>query len=108
MSEQIATLSDADFESYVHEAKVPVLVDFWAPWCQPCRMIAPILEEIAKEYGSRIQIAKVNVDENSEIPVKYGIRNIPSLLLFKNGQMEASKVGALNKSLLTTFIESYL
>ncbi len=105
MSSNIVYLSDSTFEDEVLNASVPVLVDYWAEWCGPCKMIAPILEEVAKEYGDRIRIAKINIDENPDTPPKYGIRGIPTLMLFKEGQVEATKVGALSKSQLAAFID---
>lgn len=106
MSEHIAHLSDASFEQDVLQSQLPVLVDYWAEWCGPCKMIAPILDEISKEYAGRIKVAKLNIDENQQTPPKYGIRGIPTLMLFKNGNVEATKVGALSKSQLTAFIDS--
>ncbi|NOT14695.1 MAG: thioredoxin TrxA [Methylotenera sp.] len=106
MSEHIAHLSDASFEQDVLQSQLPVLVDYWAEWCGPCKMIAPILDEIAQEYAGRIKVAKLNIDENQQTPPKYGIRGIPTLMLFKNGNVEATKVGALSKSQLTAFIDS--
>ncbi|BDW10871.1 thioredoxin [Polynucleobacter sp. SHI8] len=108
MSEAIKHITDSSFETDVVQAGKPVLLDFWAEWCGPCKMIAPILEEVAKEYGDKIQIAKINVDENQEIPAKFGIRGIPTLILFKNGEIAAQKVGALAKSQLTAFLDSHL
>jgi len=108
MSEHIQYVSDATFEAEVLQSPLPVLVDYWAEWCGPCRMIAPILEEIAKEYAGRLNIAKLNVDENQQTPQKFGIRGIPTLMLFKNGNIEATKVGALSKSQLTAFIDSHI
>ncbi|MEJ2059919.1 MAG: thioredoxin TrxA [Gammaproteobacteria bacterium] len=105
MSEQIAYVTDDSFEQDVLNSSVPVLVDYWAEWCGPCKMIAPILDEISEEYAGRIQIAKLNIDENPATPPKYGIRGIPTLMLFKNGQVEATKVGALSKSQLTAFLD---
>ena len=106
MSEHIHYVTDATFTADVMQASLPVLVDYWAEWCGPCRSIAPILEEIANEYAGRMIVAKMNVDENQLTPQKYGIRGIPTLMLFKNGQVEATKVGALSKSQLITFIDS--
>ncbi|WP_442975401.1 thioredoxin TrxA, partial [Salmonella enterica] len=101
-------VSDASFDDDVLKSGTPVLVDYWAEWCGPCKMIAPILDEVAKDYGSKLQVAKMNVDENRDIPAKFGIRGIPTLMLFKNGQLAATKVGALNKSQLTAFIDQQL
>ena len=106
VSDKIVYLSDDSFESDVIQADVPVLVDYWAEWCGPCKMIAPILEEIADEYDGRLTVAKLNIDENSNTPPKYGIRGIPTLMLFKGGEVEATKVGALSKSQLTAFLDS--
>ncbi|OGA32508.1 MAG: thioredoxin [Betaproteobacteria bacterium RIFCSPLOWO2_12_FULL_64_23] len=106
MSEHIHHVTDATFETEVLQAQSPVLVDYWAEWCGPCKAIAPTLEEVAKEYSGKLKVAKVNVDENQEIPRRYGIRGIPTLMLFKNGNMEATKVGALSKSQLTAFLDS--
>jgi thioredoxin 1 len=106
MSEHITHLSDASFQQDVLESAIPVLVDYWAEWCGPCKMIAPILDEVAKEYAGRIKVAKLNIDENQGTPPRYGIRGIPTLMLFKNGNVEATKVGALSKSQLTAFIDS--
>ena len=105
-SELIKHTSDASFDSDVLQADKPVLVDYWAEWCGPCKMIAPILDEVAQEYSGRLKIAKLNIDENQGTPPKFGIRGIPTLMLFKNGNMEAMKVGALSKSQLTAFIDS--
>ncbi len=105
MSEIVKSTSDADFEADVLKSDVPVLVDFWAEWCQPCRMISPIVEEIAKEYEGKVKVYKVNVDENTETPAKYGVRGIPSLLIFKDGDVSATKVGALSKSQLAAFLD---
>ena len=107
-SELIKHLSDASFEADVLQAGTPVLVDYWAEWCGPCKMIAPILDEVAGAYQGKLQIAKMNVDENREIPAKYGIRGIPTLMLFKNGQLAATKVGAMSKAQLTAFIDQQL
>ena len=106
MSEHITHLSDEAFEQEVLQSQVPVLVDYWAEWCGPCKMIAPILDDISKEYAGRLKVAKLNIDENKNTPPKYGIRGIPTLMLFKNGNVEATKVGALSKSQLTAFIDS--
>ena len=106
MSDQIIHTSDDAFEQEVLQSSIPVLVDYWAEWCGPCKMIAPILDEVAKEYQGRIKVAKLNIDENQQTPPKYGIRGIPTLMLFKNGNVEATKVGALSKSQLTAFIDS--
>ncbi len=102
----IKYVSDASFESDVLKADGPVLVDYWAEWCGPCRMIAPILDEVAGEYKGKLTVAKMNVDENQATPAKYGIRGIPTLMLFKGGQVAGTKVGALSKSQLTSFIDS--
>ncbi len=106
MSDHILHLTDDSFEEDVIKSSDPVLVDYWAEWCGPCKMIAPILEEIASEYGGRIKVAKLNIDDNPQTPPKYGIRGIPTLMLFKDGNVEATKVGALSKSQLTAFIDS--
>ena len=105
MSSEIKYVSDASFESDVLQAASPVLVDYWAEWCGPCRMIAPILDEVAGDYKGRLTVAKLNVDENQATPAKYGIRGIPTLMLFKNGAVVGTKVGALSKSQLTAFID---
>ncbi|WP_370261733.1 thioredoxin TrxA [Limnobacter sp.] len=107
-SDLIKHVSDASFESDVLKTDGPVLVDYWAEWCGPCKMIAPILDEVSSEYKGKLQIAKMNVDENAETPAKYGIRGIPTLMLFKNGAVVATKVGALSKSQLAAFLESHL
>lgn len=106
MIEHITHISDDNFDQEVLQSQVPVLVDYWAEWCGPCKMIAPILDEISKEYAGRLKIAKLNIDDNQNTPPKYGIRGIPTLMLFKNGNVEATKVGALSKSQLTAFIDS--
>ena len=105
-NELIKHTTDATFEADVLKATQPVLVDYWAEWCGPCKSIAPILEEVAKDYEGRVKIAKINVDENQAVPAKFGIRGIPTLMLFKNGNVEATKVGALSKSQLTAFLDS--
>ena len=106
MSDNIKHVTDASFEPEVLKSDVPVLVDYWADWCGPCKAIAPVLEEVAKDYAGKLKVAKLNVDENQEVPKKYGIRGIPTLMLFKNGNIEAQKVGALSKSQLTAFLDS--
>jgi len=106
MSKNIIHLSDTTFETEVLQSTIPVLVDYWAEWCGPCKMIAPILDEISKDYDGKLKIAKLNIDENAQTPAKFGIRGIPTLMIFKNGNVEATKVGALSKSQLTTFIDS--
>lgn len=108
MSEHIVNVSGASFETEVLNADLPVLVDFWAEWCGPCKMIAPVLEEVSKDYKGRLKVCKVNVDEHGDIAAKYGVRGIPTLLLLKAGNVEATKVGALSKSQLTAFIDSSL
>ena len=108
MSDQIVYTSDSSFEDDVINAQVPVLLDFWAEWCGPCKMIAPMLNEIAGEYQGKVTIAKLNIDENPNTPPRYGIRGIPTLLLFKNGTVEAQKVGALSKKQLTEFLDANL
>ena len=108
MSDKIIQLSDDKFEADVINADSPVLVDFWAEWCGPCKMIAPILEEVATESDGKLTVGKLNVDENNETPPKYGIRGIPTLLLFKNGNVAATKVGALSKTQLTEFLNENL
>jgi thioredoxin 1 len=102
----IQHVTDASFEPEVLKSELPVLVDYWAEWCGPCKSIAPMLEDVAREYGGRLKIAKINVDENQSTPAKFGIRGIPTLMLFKNGNVEATKVGALSKSQLTAFLDS--
>ena len=107
-SEQIKHVTDDSFEPEVLKSEVPVLVDYWAEWCGPCKSIAPILDQVAKEYDGRLKIAKLNVDENQQVPAKFGIRGIPTLMLFKGGQLAATKVGALSKSQLTSFLDGHL
>ncbi|WP_353570844.1 thioredoxin TrxA [Candidatus Albibeggiatoa sp. nov. BB20] len=106
MSEHIVVVKDDSFEQEVLKSNTPVLVDYWADWCGPCKMVAPLLDEIAQEYVGKLKVAKLNIDENQATPPKYGIRGIPTLMLFKNGAVEATKVGAVNKSQLTAFIDS--
>jgi thioredoxin 1 len=105
-SEHISLVTDDSFEPEVLQSDVPVLVDYWAEWCGPCKSIAPILEDVAREYGGRLKVAKLNVDENQSVPARFGIRGIPTLMLFKNGNVEATRVGALTKSQLTAFLDS--
>ena len=108
MSEHIKHISDASFENDVVKSNTPVLVDYWAEWCGPCRMIAPLLDEVAQEFKGRLTVAKMNVDENQATPAKFGIRGIPTLMIFKNGAVVGTKVGAVSKSQLASFIESNL
>ena len=108
MSDNIVYLTDESFQTEVLDSTEPVLVDYWAEWCGTCKMIAPILTEIADEYQGKVKIAKLNIDENPQTPPRYGIRGIPTLMLFKNGNVEATKVGALSKSQLTAFIDTNL
>ena len=107
-SDLIKHTTDATFEADVLKSTYPVLVDYWAEWCGPCKMIAPILDEVAGTYDGKLQVAKMNVDENRDIPAKFGIRGIPTLMIFKGGQLAATKVGAMNKSQLTAFIDQQL
>jgi thioredoxin 1 len=106
MSSNIVHVTDESFEEDVLKSDTPVLVDYWAEWCGPCKMIAPILDEISMEYKTKLKVAKLNIDENPLTPPKYGIRGIPTLMIFKEGNVEATKVGALSKSQLTAFIDS--
>jgi len=107
-SDLITHTSDASFDADVLKSTTPVLVDYWAEWCGPCKMIAPILDDVSKAYDGKMRVAKMNVDENRDVPAKYGIRGIPTLMLFKDGQLAATKVGALSKAQLTAFIDSHL
>ena len=108
MSEHIVFVTDETFKTEVLDQKLPVLVDYWAEWCGPCKMIAPVLDEIAQDYEGKLKICKLNIDENEKTAPKYGVRGIPTLMLFKNGSVEATKVGALSKSQLTAFLDSNL
>ena len=108
MNSLISAVTDQSFEKEIMNANLPVLVDFWAEWCGPCKMIAPVLDDIAQVYEGRLKIAKINIDENPLTPQKYGVRGIPTLMLFKNGELESTKVGALSKSQLTAFLDSHL
>ena len=108
MSDKIVYATDDNFDAEVVNAEGPVLVDYWADWCGPCKMIAPILDEIAEEYAGKLKVTKLNIDENPATPPKFGIRGIPTLMIFKNGNVEATKVGAVNKSQLAAFIDSNL
>lgn len=106
MSDSVLHVTDSEFNDVVLKAGGPVLVDYWAEWCGPCRMIAPVLDEIAKDYAGKLTVAKINIDDNPNTPSHYGVRGIPTLMLFKNGEVEATKVGALTKSQLAAFIDS--
>lgn len=106
MSDKIVHVSDANFEAEVLQSQVPVLLDFWAPWCGPCKMIAPVLDELAEELAGSVKIAKMNVDENQDTPAQFGVRGIPTLLIFKEGKVVATKVGALAKNQLLAFVNA--
>ena len=108
MSESIIHVTDSTFEDQVLNSARPVMVDYWAEWCGPCKMIAPILDEIAREYGGRLTVAKLNIDENQSTPQKYAVRGIPTLMIFKDGEIAGTKVGALSKSQLSAFIDSVI
>jgi len=108
MSQNIQNVSDAEFDAEVLNSSEPVLIDYWAEWCGPCKMIAPILEEVAEEYNGKLRVVKINIDDNPLTPPKYNIRGIPTLMLFKNGNVEATKVGSVSKSQLTAFIDGHI
>lgn len=107
-SELIKHITDSSFDADVMKSDKPVLVDYWAEWCGPCKMIAPILDEVSRDYEGRVQIAKMNVDENREVPAKFGIRGIPTLMLFKGGELAATKVGAMSKAQMAAFLDAHL
>ena len=106
MSDNIINVTDSTFEQEVLNSEIPVLLDYWAEWCGPCKMIAPILNDIADEYSGKIKVVKLNIDENPSTPAKFGVRGIPTLMIFKSGSIEATKVGAMSKSQLSAFIDS--
>lgn len=106
MSDAVLQVGDSDFNEKVVKADGPVLVDYWAPWCGPCKMISPLLDEVSKEYAGKLTVVKLNIDDNPQTPQHYGVRGIPTLMMFKNGEVEATKVGAITKSQLTEFINS--
>ena len=108
MSDNLVHVTDTSFESDVLQSEIPALIDFWAAWCGPCKMIAPLLEELSNEYAGRIQVCKIDVDSNPQTAAKYNVRGIPTLLVFKNGSIEATKVGALSKSQLVEFVDSFV
>ena len=108
MVEHIVHISDESFEEEVLKSERPVLIDYWAEWCGPCKIIGPVLDEIATEYSDRLKVVKLNIDDNPQTPPKYGIRGIPTLMVFKNGQVEATKVGAVSKAQLTAFLDENL